>query len=146
MKRRDFIRSSCIACAGMTGMAIVLQACTTGKYVNDFTQTGTKITVKKSAFTLVKRDKTVAQKFILLKPESLQFPIALYKISVTEYKAVLLQCTHQGCEVSPYETTIVCPCHGAEFNTKGEVKQGPAETNLKTFALTHDDETIYIQL
>jgi cytochrome b6-f complex iron-sulfur subunit len=146
MNRRDFIRRSCITCAGMTGMAVLLEACTTGKYVNDFTQTGTKITVKKTVFTVVKKEKTIEQKFVLLKPESLQFPIALYKISATEYKAVLLQCTHQGCEVSPYETTIVCPCHGAEFNTKGEVKQGPAETNLKTFPLTHDDETIYIQI
>jgi Rieske Fe-S protein len=146
MNRRDFIRSSCLTCAGMAGMTVLLEACTTGRYVNDFTQSGTKITVKKTAFTVVKKEKTIEQKFILLKPESLQFPIALYKLSATEYKAMLLQCTHQGCEVSPYETTIVCPCHGAEFNTKGEVKQGPAEINLKTFPLTHDDETIYIQI
>jgi cytochrome b6-f complex iron-sulfur subunit len=135
-----------MACAGMTGLTVLLQACTTGKYISDFSQSGTKISVKKTAFTVVKKDKTVEQKYILLKPDSLQFPIALYKVNASGYKAILLQCTHQGCEVSPYETTIVCPCHGAEFNTKGEVTQGPADSNLRTFTTTEDNETIYIQL
>jgi cytochrome b6-f complex iron-sulfur subunit len=41
---------------------------------------------------------------------------------------------------------MVCPCHAAEFNSKGEVTTGPAEINLKSFFTTTDNENIYIQL
>jgi nitrite reductase/ring-hydroxylating ferredoxin subunit len=46
-------------------------------------------------------------------------------------------CTHVGCNLSDGSlsgTTIVCPCHGSEFNvTNGEVLGGPARGPLKTF-------------
>jgi len=95
---------------------------------------------------IVKKGENIQQKFILLKPDNFQFPLVVYKLQENEYRALLLQCTHQGCELTPYETTMVCPCHGAEFNRKGEVTQGPADTNLKFFVTTQDDENIYIQL
>ena len=144
MNRRKFITSACLACAG-TGAAWLLTACNTQKYITDYTLASNKLTVKKSMFTIIKKEKTLQRKFILLKPENLQFPIALYRINENEYKALLLLCTHQGCELTPYEAMMVCACHGAEFNTKGEVTQGPAEISLKSFPTTHDNENIYIQ-
>lgn len=144
MNRRNFISAACFACTG-SGMSWLLQACSPHRYITDYTVSENKLTVKKSSFTIVKKEKTVQQKYILLKPEQVPFPIALYKLNDNEYKAILLQCTHQGCELTAYETTMVCPCHGAEFNTAGEVKQGPAEVNLKTFTTTHDNENIYIK-
>jgi len=145
MDRRKFVKTSCFACAGISAMWL-LQACTTNKYIANFAITQNKITVKKSDFIIVKKGKTIEQKFILIKPENFQFPIVVYKKKDEEYKSLYLQCTHQGCELSPYETTMVCPCHGAEFNTNGEVTQGPAENSLKSFVTTQDNENIYIQL
>jgi|SRR3954470_4666062 len=144
MERRKFIKNTCVA-AGIS-VSWLLQACATHKYITDFDLTSTKITVKKSSFTIVKKGESVQQKFILLKPDNFQFPIVVYKLPENGYRALLLQCTHQGCELTPYETTMVCPCHGAEFNKMGEVTQGPADTNLKFFPTTQDDENIYIQL
>ncbi|HET6227776.1 MAG TPA: Rieske (2Fe-2S) protein [Bacteroidia bacterium] len=141
MERRTFIKNTCI----LAGMSWFLQACSTHKYITDFTLASNRITVHKSSFTVIKKEKEIQQKFILLKPDNFQFPIVLYKLSENEYKALLLQCTHQGCELNAYETTLVCPCHGAEFNKKGEVTQGPADTNLKSFTTTQDNENIYIQ-
>lgn len=132
--------------AGIGSISWLLQACAGHKYVTDFNSTATNITVKKSSFTIVKKGENIQQKFILLKPDNFQFPLVVYKLQENEYRALLLQCTHQGCELTPYETTMVCPCHGAEFNRKGEVTQGPADTNLKFFVTTQDDENIYIQL
>lgn len=144
MNRRDFINAACIACAG-AGMSWLLQACSSNRYISDYTINENKLTVKKASFTTIKNEKEVQRKYILLKPEQLQFPVVLYKVSESEYRAVLLQCTHQGCELTAYENMMVCPCHGAEFNTKGEVTQGPAEINLKSFMATQDNENIYIQ-
>lgn len=146
MERRDFIKSACLTCAESIGAAWLLQACTPQKYITNVTVKESKLVIKKSEFAVIKKDKTIQQKFILVKPENIQFPIAIYKLNDNEYKALYLQCTHQGCELSPHETMMVCPCHGAEFNPKGEVTTGPAETNLKSFLTTTDNENIYIQL
>lgn len=146
MNRRNFIKSSCINCASSIGAMWLLQACSSQKYVTGVSNNQKKLTVKKSDFTVVKKEKTIQQKFIIVKPENLQFPIVIYITTDNNYKALYLQCSHQGCELSAYETTMVCPCHGAEFNTNGDVTQGPAESPLQSFVTTQDDEHIYIQL
>lgn len=145
MNRRKFIKKSCLVCASGMGISFLLDACTNYKYVSNYDYTQNKIVLKKSEFISLKRGKEVQRKFVIIKPENLAFPIVIYPV-VNEYKALLLQCTHQGCELTPYETTMVCPCHGAEFNNRGEVMQGPAELNLKSFSTTHDAERIYIEL
>ena len=146
MNRRNFIKSSCLTCVSSVGVMWLLQACSTNKHITNYQYAENKLVIKKTEFVTVKNDKTAQHKFIIVKPESFPFPIAIYKLNDNDYKASLLQCSHQGCELSPYETTMVCPCHGAEFNTKGEVTQGPAETGLKTFVTTYDNDNIYIQL
>lgn len=48
--------------------------------------------------------------------------------SLTAFSAV---CTHAGCTVGYEGGTIVCPCHGGEFNAEtGEVIAGPPPTGL----------------
>lgn len=146
MERRDFIKSACLTCVGSMSATWLFQSCTPQKYITNIIVKDNKLVIKKSEFAVVKKDKTIHQKFILVKPENTQFPVAIYKLNDNEYTALYLQCTHQGCELSPHETTMVCPCHGAEFNPKGEVTTGPAETNLKSFLTTTDNENIYVQL
>jgi len=146
MHRRDFIKTYCFTCAAAIGASVLLPSCTTSKYITNFSVEKNILAVKKAEFTVVKKEKTIEQKYILLKPEGFNFPIAVYKINQNEYTALLLECTHQGCELTPYETTLVCPCHGAEFSKQGDVTQGPAENKLKTFITTQDESNIYIQL
>jgi cytochrome b6-f complex iron-sulfur subunit len=125
---------------------VFLEACTSQKYISNFVLNENKITVRKSEFIAINKKKPTELSFVLIKPEQFPFPIALYKDGDTAYTALFMQCTHQGCELNPHERMIVCPCHGAEFNTKGEVTQGPAEIKLKSFITRHDNENIYIQL
>jgi nitrite reductase/ring-hydroxylating ferredoxin subunit len=46
-------------------------------------------------------------------------------------------CTHMACSLAEgdlEETTVICPCHGAEFDvTSGAVLQGPARKPLATY-------------
>jgi cytochrome b6-f complex iron-sulfur subunit len=146
MDRRSFIRSSCYTCAGSIGLFTILEACTSQKYISNYVLNKNTITVRKTEFTVVNKKAPTQLPFVLLKPEQFPFPIALYKDGDSHYTALFMQCTHQGCELNPHERMVVCPCHGAEFNTKGEVTQGPAEINLKSFITSHDHENIYIQL
>lgn len=145
MNRRNFIALSGLAVAGACTGGL-FQACGTQKYVTNYKLDGRKLIIKKSDFNFVKKEKTIRKKFVLIKPDNASFPIVIYELAESEYTALLLQCSHQGCELTAYETMMVCPCHGAEFNKKGEVTQGPADTGLKFFKTTNDDENIYIQL
>jgi nitrite reductase/ring-hydroxylating ferredoxin subunit len=46
-------------------------------------------------------------------------------------------CTHVGCSLAEgdlEETTVICPCHGSEFDVRsGAVLQGPAREPVETY-------------
>jgi len=46
-------------------------------------------------------------------------------------------CTHMGCSLAEgdlEESTVICPCHGSEFDVRsGEVLQGPAREPVETY-------------
>ncbi len=46
-------------------------------------------------------------------------------------------CTHMRCSLAEgdlEETTVICPCHGSEFDVRsGEVLQGPAREPVGTY-------------
>ena len=46
-------------------------------------------------------------------------------------------CTHMQCSLAEgdlQETTVICPCHGSEFDvTSGEVLRGPARVPVGSF-------------
>jgi len=86
------------------------------------------------------------RQYIIVKNESLTFPVYLYRFSDNEYSAVLMKCTHQGAELSASGDHLHCPSHGSEFNNKGILSQGPAEKNLRAFKVSADNEKIFIDL
>jgi thiosulfate dehydrogenase [quinone] large subunit len=58
-------------------------------------------------------------------------PDILIRDSSGGLKAFSAVCTHAGCTVGYEGGTIVCPCHGGEFNAEtGEVIAGPPPTGL----------------
>ncbi|MEA5582930.1 ubiquinol-cytochrome c reductase iron-sulfur subunit [Nodularia harveyana UHCC-0300] len=61
--------------------------------------------------------------------------------------AVNPTCTHSGCTVS-WETEgnkFVCPCHGAEYDSAGQVLNGPATKPLKTYTAKIADNSVLVQ-
>ena len=50
--------------------------------------------------------------------------------SDTEVAAISLVCTHLGCTVSRIETGFLCPCHGSQYDSDGNVVGGPAPKTL----------------
>lgn len=57
-------------------------------------------------------------------------------------------CTHKGCtvEFSADSGTLVCPCHGAEFNLDGSVAKGPAEDPLPVYESREEGEQILVKV
>ena len=138
MKRRDFIVQGALAgisCALLGGM---IQGCKTPFYVpNQLSSSGERIVIKKSEMG--------TNPFVLVRNEKLQGPIYLNKKG-EEYTAVLMICTHKGCEVKPAGGYLVCPCHGSEFSAEGKVLSAPADKDLLRYKIITDNDFIYIQL
>jgi cytochrome b6-f complex iron-sulfur subunit len=50
------------------------------------------------------------------------------------FTALSSTCTHQACEITGYAgQDFVCPCHGSEFTTSGQVVRGPAFVALPQY-------------
>lgn len=66
--------------------------------------------------------------------------------SPTEVWAVSRKCTHLGCKLHyrEQEHYLECPCHQSRFTTSGEVLQGPAAQQLKTYQVTQNAENASI--
>ncbi|MFI5171728.1 MAG: ubiquinol-cytochrome c reductase iron-sulfur subunit [Chitinophagales bacterium] len=146
MKRKDFIRTCGLACLSGSILAATLESCQRSVYFAQSSFANNIITINKTEFISIINNKTVTRKFILVKTEQFIFPICIYKLNETEYSALLMECTHKGCELQPQGNYLVCPCHGSEFTNKGYVQNPPAEQNLKSFKTTTDNEYLYIQL
>src|SRR5581483_289448 len=47
--------------------------------------------------------------------------------------AVSTKCTHKGCNVNPSGDHFKCPCHGAQYNADGSIKNGNGKTDTAMF-------------
>ncbi|MDZ4823557.1 MAG: Rieske (2Fe-2S) protein [Flavobacteriales bacterium] len=142
MERIKFIRNCGAVCAGAFILPALLQSCA-GMHYAVFTEEGKTIRVSKSEFL---SEKGSPRKFVAVRITQSEFPIVLYKVSENEFVALSTECSHNSCEVRPYDTLLVCPCHGSEFSTTGKVQSPPADSDLKQFKTSTDSEYITIQL
>jgi cytochrome b6-f complex iron-sulfur subunit len=146
MDRKEFIKTCGFACLGTTTLMTMLQGCASSNYFAKTTISGRLITIPKSEFTGMSKDKVIQRKFVLVRVEKFNYPIGVYDLGEGEYSALMLQCTHKGCELQPNGDFLVCPCHGSEFTNTGIVQNPPAEENLQTFKTSTDNENIYIHI
>ena len=57
-------------------------------------------------------------------------------------------CTHNGCQVgyNHENGNLPCPCHGSVFSSSGSVLEGPADSPLKTYAVSQEGDVLTIPL
>jgi nitrite reductase/ring-hydroxylating ferredoxin subunit len=58
-------------------------------------------------------------------------------------------CTHMGCSLAEgdlEETTVICPCHGSEFDVRsGAVLQGPAREPVDSYETRVESDNLEIE-
>lgn len=146
MDRRTFIVNCCKAGIGALILPSFLQGCGGIHYAANAVSNN-KIVVKRTEFIETKKDgSSIPRKFVVIRTEKFNFPICVYKLDADTFSALLMECTHKSCELTPHGDYLICPCHGSEFNKSGQVQNPPAETDLQKFIVTTDHENIYIQL
>lgn len=146
MLRKNFIKTCGFACLSGTVFTSLLQSCASTNYFASSIFANNQIAIKKTEFVRMKKNKPVQRKHILVKTDKLHFPLCIFKISKENYSALLMECTHKGCELQPNGSFLICPCHGSEFTNRGIVQNPPAQENLKSFKTTTDNDNIYVQL
>jgi Rieske Fe-S protein len=139
MDRTEFLHTCGMACIAGLGVAGLLQSCVTS---TSFAKSEVEGEYLKVLLTEFSADK----KYVVLKPEQLNFPIYLYQVTPTAYTAVWMECTHQGAELSAHGEVLTCPAHGSEFDKTGIVLQGPAQNNLRKFKTKIDHQYVFIHL
>jgi len=145
MDRRDFIIKSCATCLSATVLGGFLSSCSLTKYVSgDLNENGVVIDPKEFRQNEGKGESY--RSFIIVRNETLQYPIYLYRFGENEYSAVWMQCTHQGTELQTSGELLHCPAHGSEFNNRGRLLHGPASTDLRNFPVTVSNDGIFIDL
>lgn len=145
MKRKEFIKKCGYGCFGMAGAAFFLEGCAAPKYLEAELE-DSFLLIPLSAFEFEKKEEKEFRKYIVAYNNRLQAPIAVFRISAMEYRAVLLKCTHKGTELQVFGDRLQCPAHGSEFNQNGEVQSGPADTPLNNFPAHINEEVLKIDL
>ena len=145
MDRRIFVKKTCTLCFGGSLITSMVSGCGSTRYVNG-TMESSGISVLPAEFLSQKDNPNSFLPYIIVRNESLEYPICVYRFSENEYTALLMKCTHQGTELQVFGDQLHCPAHGSEFSSKGLVTQGPAENGLRTFRVSPLPEKILIEL
>lgn len=145
MDRREFVKRSCVICLSGGVIPLTLSGCSTTHYVSGLIETY-GISIPKSEFTYLKKDRPATRSYIIVQNDKVAFPIYVYRFSENEYSALWMQCSHQGNELQAFGEQLHCPAHGSEFDSKGNVSQGPASDPLRTFRVEASEEKIFIDL
>lgn len=145
IKRKQFIQQCGLACAGGGVLMAWLQSCATQKTVSA-TYDNKRLIVPLTAFYTGSTEEKKWNRTTIVRHDKVPFPIVVYRLKEGEYRALLLRCTHQGSELNVYGDLISCSAHGSEFDNKGQVLQGPAETSLQSYTVNADNQNVYIRI
>jgi len=146
MDRNEFIRQCGFACLGAIGISAIAQSCSPARQVNGAI-VDNKMVIPLSSFLL--KNKSGGQsyrRYIVASNEQLNYPLVIYRNSEDDYTVLLLRCSHQYNELNVNGELLTCPAHGSEFDTKGNVVNGPANEKLRSFIAIKDGQNLYIQL
>lgn len=141
MNRKQFM-ASCGLC--VLGLPALLTGCAGTTYLS-VPIDGDSLVVSSQSFASPS-DPSKNVRYVVVHNDQLEYPICLYRLSDSDYKALLMRCTHQGTELQVFGDRLQCPAHGSEFNNKGEVQNGPADKPLRTFPVTVSGDQIKIRL
>lgn len=145
MNRKDFLVNACTACLSVTALSAFLPSCSSTRYIPGTLATD-GLTISKDEFIIVKKGSPAYRSFIVIKNDTLQYPVCVYRFSDQEYTALWMRCAHQGAELQVSGDSLQCPAHGSEFSNKGMVTTGPADNNLRTFPVRVTNNEVFIDL
>ncbi len=143
MERRSFIKGACRICllgAATAAVGEIASSCspTTGKNIFRPEVTNNTVEVPLSLFD--------TEAFQLISPNKFAYDIAVQKGKDSNYKALLLSCTHYDNQLTVTGNGFTCSAHGSRFDKEGNVINGPAQRPLKQLSTAIVNNILLIQL
>jgi len=139
MDRRKFLINSCSACFALAGGSVVaslLQSCSPMPVF--------KIQAADNK-AVVPIENFLQSDYLIVSPEKYSYNVAVIK-SGTEYRALIMKCTHADNPVRFDGKTFSCNLHGSVFDKSGNVEKGPAEKSLFQLIEDKKNDSIIIHL
>jgi nitrite reductase/ring-hydroxylating ferredoxin subunit len=146
MDRKYFIKQCGFACLGAVGVSVLAQSCTGSRLINAPIKNNELLVPLSSFIISSKEGQPQYKRYVVVRNEQLNYPIVVYRNGENDYTPLLLRCSHQYNELNVNGELLTCSAHGSEFDSKGNVVNGPADTKLRTFSVTKDNQNLYIQL
>jgi Rieske Fe-S protein len=73
--------------------------------------------------------------------------VIVIRTGTETFRALSAECPHSGCGVSVIDKPrLICPCHGSEFDFRGDRLAGPAPTGLRALRTEFDASTGVLQV
>ncbi len=139
MDRRDFLRSSCLGCAGLAlgAGALSLTGCASLPLVKTVSD-GRTLSIPLTAFAEGTQ--------VVARASKLSYDVLVMKLPDGDFRSLYLRCTHEDQPLTATATGLHCPSHGSRFALDGTVKQGPATQPIRPFPVHREGEQLIIQL
>ena len=135
ISRREVLQTLGVLCCGAL-MSPAFISCASSK----------QLTLKEEANVLTLLVDEYEGDTLIVKSKKYMYPISVSRSEDGKFIALLMQCTHKGCELQSEGTYLVCPCHGSEFDSQGKVLTPPADKPLRAFPVRTDEKYIYIDI
>jgi Rieske Fe-S protein len=138
MQRRNFIKTGCALCLA-TGAGIVsfLESCSPLPLFKT-TSSGKKIFIPLTEFS--------KNNYLIVRPSDLRYDLAVIKVSETEFKSMVMICTHAENALQFNGNEFRCSLHGSMFTRLGNVKKGPAEKSLPSLHTKIENNQLVVSL
>ena len=142
LTRRDFCARSCwsaLALAGVAGFAALSEACggggPTGPSGNlPSLPVVTGIVANNTLTVTVDSSSPLASIGAAALVQGASVPVLAVHTGDNAFSAFSAICTHQTCTITGFANNrFVCPCHGSQFDTSGNVVSGPAAQRLSRY-------------
>lgn len=140
MQRRDFIRTTCVSCAGLIGAGSLVSL------LNSCAPLPSLQSSQKEVISVPENSFVEGKDLLLVKNSNLEFDILLVKKKDNTYNALYMQCTHQSQPLTANKSGLFCSSHGSAFDLEGNVSVEPATQPLRKFRTELKEQNINIYL
>lgn len=144
MDRKTFLRSltAVAATASVIPLSLLADGCAASAPALHVSLANKKAVVRLEQLPDLSQPNSYAKVYV----DQYANPIILFADVKSELRAVLSTCSHSGCEVKKLRTKFECPCHGSEYDLRGQVLRGPAPDPLETFQVQKFTDRIEISV
>jgi len=138
MNRKQFLKTSALALAGIAVGGNFLESCTKSSSGPQGPTVNFTIDLTNPAHTKLNTTGSYVYDQGVI--------IARINDQPDGFIAVAQTCTHQGCTVtySAGSESFVCPCHGGAYDLNGNVIAGPPPNPVKRYAVTRSGNNLTV--